>query len=180
MADYPNTITDPRVVANKPGTEYDAAKTTRLFAEDHNGLADEIVAIETELGTNPKGEYDDVADFLNALDTIITKFLNQAVKSTSKPTFAGINIAGASTIVGDGNWIKIETPNSTLYLNYDNPTRPVRIGKSGYSTEVRIYGNLTSAYKSSDGSAGISTTFEDANGKTFTVKDGIITAETAP
>jgi len=69
MADYPNTITDPRVVANKPGTEYDAAKTTRLFAEDHNGLADEIVAIETELGTNPKGTATTVKERIENIET---------------------------------------------------------------------------------------------------------------
>lgn len=71
MADYPNTITDPRVVANKPGTEYDAAKTTRLFAEDHNGLADEIVAIQTELGTNPKGTKTDVKTRISDIETLV-------------------------------------------------------------------------------------------------------------
>lgn len=73
MADYPNTITDPRVVANKPGTEYDAAKTTRLFAEDHNGLADEIVAIEEELGLNPRGSSANVAERIEDIESKISK-----------------------------------------------------------------------------------------------------------
>jgi len=66
MADYPGSITDPRTVANLPGETYDATKTTRLYAEDINKANDEIVAIETTLGLNPQGDFDTVADRLDA------------------------------------------------------------------------------------------------------------------
>lgn len=67
MASYPNAIFVPRVVENKPGVEYDPAKTKIGYAEDQNLPNDEIVAIETELGTNPKGGFGSVAEFLDHL-----------------------------------------------------------------------------------------------------------------
>ena len=64
MAEYPSAIVDPRAVVNKSGVEYDADKTSVLYAEDINYINEEVVAVETELGVEPKGDYDDVAAFL--------------------------------------------------------------------------------------------------------------------
>ena len=80
MADYPTGIYSPRTKENKAGVVYDADKTTIVYAEDLNGSDDEIVAIETELGTEPKGSYDDVADRLDNLldsngDTLVGELL---------------------------------------------------------------------------------------------------------
>ncbi len=79
MTSYPGAIYSPRTKENKPGVVYDAGQTTKLFAEDVVKDDDEIVAIETELGVNPKGIYDSVADFLQDLltsvGTIVTTFL---------------------------------------------------------------------------------------------------------
>lgn len=60
MTDYPSTIFTPRTTANKSGVSYDPAKTTTGFAEDYSLPAAEIAAIETELGTLPKGSFADV------------------------------------------------------------------------------------------------------------------------
>jgi len=60
MANYPNSIYSPRTKQNKSGVVYDADKTTVVFAEDINKSDDEVVAIETELGTLPKGVFADV------------------------------------------------------------------------------------------------------------------------
>lgn len=60
MADYPTSIFTPRVVDNVPGQTLDPTKTTRVYAEDVNLPNDEIVAIETVLGTSPQGSYADV------------------------------------------------------------------------------------------------------------------------
>lgn len=49
MADYPNSVYDPRTKENKEGVEYDAAKTRVGYAEDVSKLDAEVVAIETDL-----------------------------------------------------------------------------------------------------------------------------------
>jgi len=69
-ANYPSSIFSPRTRENKSGVVYDADKKTTLFAEDIDKGDDEIVAIETELGTNPKGDFDDVK---TRLETGITR-----------------------------------------------------------------------------------------------------------
>jgi len=71
MADYPSGVYSPRTKENKSGVVYAPAETTKIFAEDSSKLDDEVVAIETELGANPKGTADDVADRLDDVDTAI-------------------------------------------------------------------------------------------------------------
>ena len=61
MADYPAGIYNPRAKENKPSVVYAPTKKTVQFAEDIVGLDDEVVAIETELGANPRGGSADVA-----------------------------------------------------------------------------------------------------------------------
>lgn len=83
MADYPGEITTPRTMVNKDGVAYDAAKTKIIYAEDFNKDREEIVAIETELGTNPKGVYASVAQFLeylenNAIGTPVATIISSA------------------------------------------------------------------------------------------------------
>ena len=71
MASYPSSIYSPRDKENKSGVVYDAAKKTVIFVEDVSKLDDEVVAIETELGTNPKGIYATVKAWLEALTSAI-------------------------------------------------------------------------------------------------------------
>jgi hypothetical protein len=66
MTQYPSEIYTPREKQNRSGVEYDVSKKTVLFAEDIINDDNEIVAIETELGTNPKGDFDDVKSRLAA------------------------------------------------------------------------------------------------------------------
>jgi len=75
MADYPAAITSPRTMVNRPGVVYDALKTKVIFAEDFNKDRAEIVASETELGVNPKGAFDSVAERLDNLPTGGADFL---------------------------------------------------------------------------------------------------------
>lgn len=49
MADFPDSIYDPRTKSNKSGVVYDEDEETTCFAEDLNKLDDEVVAIETFL-----------------------------------------------------------------------------------------------------------------------------------
>lgn len=66
-ASYPGSIYPPRTKENKSGVVYDAAKKTIGYVEDITKLDDEVVAIETELGTNPKGVFTDVKTLLAEL-----------------------------------------------------------------------------------------------------------------
>ena len=67
MAKYPNEIYEPRPKENRSGVTYDPNKKTVIFAEDIKALDDEVKAIETELGTNPRGNFDSVKAFLQYL-----------------------------------------------------------------------------------------------------------------
>jgi len=60
MADFPSGVYSPREKENKPGVAYDATKKTIGYAEDVSKLDDEVVAIETVLGTDPEGDFTDV------------------------------------------------------------------------------------------------------------------------
>lgn len=65
---YPNEIYHHRNVENLPGMTYIPTEKTTIFAEDIVKVADEVTAIETELGTGPKGLNVTVAARLNAMD----------------------------------------------------------------------------------------------------------------
>jgi len=75
MATFPSGIYSPRTKENKPGISYDADKTTVGYAEDVTKLDEEVVAIETELGTNPKGVWADVKARLDALGQVVIIFV---------------------------------------------------------------------------------------------------------
>ena len=75
MATYPAGTYSPRTKANKAGVVYDAAKTTIGYVEDVTKLDDEVVAIETELGTLPKGVWADVKTRLDALGQAVIIFI---------------------------------------------------------------------------------------------------------
>jgi hypothetical protein len=67
MAKYPAEIYEPREKESRSGVVYDPTKKTVIFVEDVKGLDDEVVAIETELGTNPKGGFSNVKERLDEL-----------------------------------------------------------------------------------------------------------------
>jgi hypothetical protein len=75
MAKYPNEIYEPREKENRSGVVYDPTKKTVIFVEDIKGLDDEVVAIETELGTNPKGDWPDVKSRLIDLGVGVITFI---------------------------------------------------------------------------------------------------------
>lgn len=66
MSNYPGAIDEFRTVQNLPGILYESTDTTTVFAEDTNSHSDAISAIESTLGINPQGDYDTVADRLDA------------------------------------------------------------------------------------------------------------------
>ena len=72
MADFPDSIFSPRVVENLPGLLYEPTDLKTGFAEDINLPNAEIVAIETELGASPKGDYSTVKARLDAQQKVIS------------------------------------------------------------------------------------------------------------
>lgn len=83
MASYPNAFYSHRTRENKSGVVYDAAKTRTVFVEDNNKSDDEIAAIETELGTNPKGGYADVKARIAATEGVANSALQDVVDDTT-------------------------------------------------------------------------------------------------
>jgi len=71
MASYPGEIYAPKTKENKSDVIYDSEKKKVVFAEDFNDPNGEVVAVETELGTNPKGAKTDVAARLDDFETRI-------------------------------------------------------------------------------------------------------------
>ena len=86
-ASYPGAVYSPRAVVNKTGITYDPTQTTKLFAEDKTKPDAEIVAIETELGTDPKGSDSDVKARLNRLERKLPRA--GTVADSATPTPAG-------------------------------------------------------------------------------------------
>lgn len=84
-ASYPGAIKSFRTMANKTGISYDADKTKIIFAEDFNYEREEIVAVETELGTNPKGSDADVKTRLNRLERKLPRIGTTADSATPTP-----------------------------------------------------------------------------------------------
>lgn len=110
MTAFPSGVYDPRTKENKSGVVYEAEKTTVGFVEDVTKLDDEVVAIETELGTTPSGAYATVKAWLTALasllDTHKTRHQNAGADE--------INVAGLSGELADeqkSNFLKLsDTP----------------------------------------------------------------------
>ena len=70
MADYPSSIYSPREKVNKPGVVFDSGKSDVGYAEDVVGLDDEVVAMENELGLNPKGSSADIAERIKGIRSL--------------------------------------------------------------------------------------------------------------
>jgi hypothetical protein len=71
MSEYPDFFYNPRTKTNASGVVFDADDQTRLFADDLNCLDDEVLAVETELGNNPKGDDESVVARLDRMQSEI-------------------------------------------------------------------------------------------------------------
>lgn len=72
MSEYPGAIDEFRTTQNLPGILYDETDETTVYAEDTNNHSSAIIAIETELGTNPSGASASVAGRLDGIDTTLS------------------------------------------------------------------------------------------------------------
>ncbi len=103
MASYPAGIYSPREKENRNGVVYDADKKSVIFKEDIENSDDEIIAIETELGANPKGSDADVKDRLDRMQEEI----NEAAAKSGKVVF-GMMLQGALGNVV--SWYHVQGP----------------------------------------------------------------------
>ena len=76
MADFPSSVYSPRTKSNKAGVIYNADKPTIGYAEDITKLDAEVVAIETELGTDIKGGFASLKARIEALELRVTALEN--------------------------------------------------------------------------------------------------------
>jgi len=70
-AEYPDTVYNPRTKENKADVVYTPAKTKVTYVEDITKLDAEVVAIETELGTDASGAFATVKAWLTALSSLL-------------------------------------------------------------------------------------------------------------
>lgn len=140
MADYPESIYDPRTVANVDGTVYEPTETTRIFAEDVNLANDEIVAIEETLGENPQGDFETVAERLEGA----ALKANTPYSYSGFGQYANININSISPV----DIASFEIPElligSTLLINLAGALFNNSGGSRVYTIRVSIDGKLAS------------------------------------
>lgn len=89
-------------MVNRAGVSYDAARTKDIYAEDFNKDRDEIVAIETELGADPKGAYADVAARLQYLEDNLG-----GIAFPIGSVYIAIIDTDPATLLGYGTWSRI-------------------------------------------------------------------------
>ena len=94
-AAYPGGTYSPRTKENQAGVVYDASKKTTGYAEDIVKLDEEVVAIETELGTDASGIYATVKAWLTALTAAIVT------------TFTGLTDTPANYAGQAGKYLKV-------------------------------------------------------------------------
>ncbi len=136
MTAFPGGVYSPRLKENKAGIAYDAAKKTIGYAEDITKLDDEVVAIETELGVNPKGIFASVRAWLDVLYAHISAsgashtYIDQAVTIGANVGFGNVTIVGdlKPKYWGQSHYLTIRpdgvvTANRMLSLKLNNANR---------------------------------------------------------
>jgi hypothetical protein len=129
MSSYPSGIYDPRSKENAYGIVYDPNKLTVVFAEDITGLDSEVVALETELGLNPKNTSLSVAERIKGIrslsnsnsDVIVIKQGHVGIGQTSPAqkfevigSNADVNYAGSFILLNDSPDVPYAT--AALYI----------------------------------------------------------------
>lgn len=161
MSEYPEAIDEFRTTQNLPGILYDETDTTTVYAEDSNNANSAIVAIETELGTNPSGASVTVGGRLDALDTTVAGKENSLgytpENAANKST---------STSLGTSNTLY---PTQNAVKTYVDTGLSTKQNSLGYTAE-------NSANKSSSTSLGTSNTLYPTQNAVKSYIDAAITA----
>jgi hypothetical protein len=170
MSAYPSAIYSPRTKANKVGIVYDAAKQTVGFAEDVIYLDQEVVALETELGLNPKGTSASVLERIKGLrslsdaiaDTIIVKGGNvgigtavpvQALHVSSSAGNVNISLESPTTATGSSYLFRdltLASNRGAVTYNFTNDQLSFRTAVTSYRMFIDSSGNVGIALASTD------------------------------
>ena len=110
-ASYPASVAALRRVENRHDVVYDSDKKSVCFAEDINSISDEIEAIETELGANPKGSAASVAARIAAAESAIVAKV-ASIESSATPTPTG-NTCSTFCITALAAAAELQTPSGT-------------------------------------------------------------------
>ena len=103
MATYPNGTYSPRTKENKAGVSYDADKSTIGYAEDVIYLDNEVVAIENELGTVPKGTSATVKEKIagiRSLSDVVAVLLVIGTAASALTNYVRIKLTGEINLYG--------------------------------------------------------------------------------
>ena len=117
MAQFPDAIYTPRTMVNRAGATYDPLRTKDIYAEDFNKDRDEIVAIETELGENPKGAFASVKAWLTDLSGDISDILSTLSTIFSSPTITNQNADTDGVSFNNNPNIKFSDNGSDISIN---------------------------------------------------------------
>lgn len=106
MSIYPGAIDEFRNTANIQGVVYNPDDQTTVFAEDTNAHSDAIIAIEQTLGTNPAGDFETVADRLDAASgsslPVGAIFTTTAGNDETQPALPGVwECIATGALIGD-------------------------------------------------------------------------------
>lgn len=118
-ASFPASVKTFRAIENRTGVVYDKDNTKTLFAEDIEGITEEIAALETEF----------ITPGWRPLSTIPTR------QSADDPTFVLRFAADMTAILQPGDRIRITQNSSLLYLIVT-----VVGAYTGGNTDVTVYG----------------------------------------
>lgn len=161
MTTYPGAIDEFRTTQNIPGVLYDPDDTKTVFAEDTNNHSDAIIAIETELGTNPSGASATVVSRLNGIDSAL------AGKENSLG-YTPENAANKSTTTSLGTSNTLY-PTQNAVKSYVDTGLATKQNSLGFTAE-------NSANKSTSTSLGTSNTLYPTQGAVKSYVDAAITA----
>lgn len=108
-SDYPGSIDTFRPKSNLPGVVFDPAQEPTIFAEDFAALENDVIAVETTLGTNPQGSESDVAMRLAAIESAIAAMPSELdILAAAYPIGSyyinETNATNPGTLLGFGTW----------------------------------------------------------------------------
>jgi len=150
MATYPEEIFEQREMENLPGISFDASKKQNLYAEDMQNLANEIIAIQTILGTNPQGAFATVKEWLQDLAGVSPSFsssispsespsFSSSISPSESPSFS----SSISPSVSPSSSISPSAPATVDNPNgFDCPNYAFYVGMWGYKIQAKNNTNI--------------------------------------
>ena len=133
-AEYPSGVYSPRIKENRAGEIYDAEKKTIGFVEDVTKLDDEVVAIETELGTDPKGTSISLKERIRGIrslsdaneDVLVVKEGNVGIGTTAPGAKLEVANGGAMAVIRLTGYTADNSQIEFIATGHSNPFAAIR------------------------------------------------------